>query len=86
MIDSHLHFWKYSADEFPWIQGDLAPIAQDMLPEDLCSQLTDNIDGIIAVQARPCCKRCELRLPSREASRRLHPHCPHLRNESTGPA
>ena len=54
MIDSHLHFWKYSADEFPWIQGDLAPIAQDMLPEDLCSQLTDNIDGIIAVQARPC--------------------------------
>ena len=54
MIDSHVHFWKYSADEFPWIQGELAPIAKDMLPEDLCAQLTDNIEGIIAVQARPC--------------------------------
>ena len=54
MIDSHLHFWQYSADDFPWIQGDLAPIAKDMLPKDLCPQLTDNIDGIIAVQARPC--------------------------------
>lgn len=54
MIDSHLHFWQYSADDFPWIQGHLAPIAKDMLPKDLCPQLTDNIDGIIAVQARPC--------------------------------
>lgn len=54
MIDSHVHFWEYSADEFAWIQGDLAPIAKDMLPEDLFPQLTDNIEGVIVVQARPC--------------------------------
>lgn len=53
MIDSHLHFWKYSAHDFPWITGDLAPIAKDMLPEDLCPQLTENIQGVIAIQARP---------------------------------
>lgn len=53
MIDSHIHFWKYNAKEFPWINGDLANIAKDMLPEDLLPKLPSKIEGLIAVQARP---------------------------------
>lgn len=54
MIDSHLHFWKYSPAQFPWINGDLKSIAKDMRPEDLLPQLPERINGVIAVQARPC--------------------------------
>ena len=54
MIDSHVHFWKYTPEEFPWIKDELAPIAKDMLPQDLWSSLPEKIEGVIAVQARPC--------------------------------
>lgn len=54
MIDSHVHFWKYTPEEFPWIKDELQPIAKDMLPQDLWSSLPEKIEGVIAVQARPC--------------------------------
>jgi L-fuconolactonase len=51
-IDSHQHFWRYSAEQYPWIQAGW-PIRRDFLPADLEPLLTTaGIDGSIAVQAR----------------------------------
>ncbi len=51
-IDSHQHFWRYKADEYPWMQGGW-PIRRDFLPPDLKPHLdAAGIDGSIAVQAR----------------------------------
>lgn len=51
-IDSHQHFWKYSAEQYPWMQPDW-PIRKDHMPEDLASHLKHcGLDGSVAVQAR----------------------------------
>ncbi len=51
-IDSHQHFWRYSAEEYPWIQAEW-PIQRDFLPDDLAPELNAcGLDGCIAVQAR----------------------------------
>jgi L-fuconolactonase len=52
-IDSHQHFWSYSAGEYPWITEKLKRIRADFLPQDLERELTPaQIEGSIAVQAR----------------------------------
>lgn len=52
-IDSHQHFWIYSAREYPWITDTLSRIRHDHLPPDLQRELARvQIDGCIAVQAR----------------------------------
>ena len=52
-IDSHQHFWSYSAGEYPWITEKLKRIRADFLPQDLERELTPvKIEGSIAVQAR----------------------------------
>jgi L-fuconolactonase len=51
-IDSHQHFWKYSAAEYPWI-GQGTPLERDWLPADLEREAAlVHIDGAIVVQAR----------------------------------
>jgi L-fuconolactonase len=51
-IDSHQHFWRYSAAEYPWMQEGW-PIRRDFLPEDLAPELSSHgLDGCVAVQAR----------------------------------
>lgn len=51
-IDSHQHFWRYSAEEYPWMQPEW-PIRRDYLPADLAPELsTCGLDGCVAVQAR----------------------------------
>ncbi|HTG44459.1 MAG TPA: amidohydrolase family protein [Verrucomicrobiae bacterium] len=51
-IDSHQHFWKYSPEEYPWIQ-DSWPLRRDFLPKDLEPLLrNEKFDACIAVQAR----------------------------------
>ncbi len=51
-LDSHQHFWRYDAAQYPWIpQG--SPLHRDWLPADLAPLLaTAKLDGCIAVQAR----------------------------------
>jgi L-fuconolactonase len=52
-IDSHQHFWKYSAIEYPWMGEELACCRRDLLPDDLAPLLdASGLDGSIAVQAR----------------------------------
>ncbi len=52
-IDAHQHFWRYTPEEYPWINDEMEALKKDYLPEDLhpCVQSAD-FDGTIAVQAR----------------------------------
>ena len=53
MIDTHVHFWRYSAQAYPWIgERDLA-LKQDRLPADLLGAIPEDITGVVAIQARP---------------------------------
>jgi L-fuconolactonase len=52
-IDSHHHFWKYSSQEYGWIDDARSSIRRDFLPPDLEHEIkAADIDGVISVQAR----------------------------------
>lgn len=52
-IDAHQHFWKYSAEEYEWIDESMAALKRDFLPSDLHPLLAAHgFGGSIAVQAR----------------------------------
>lgn len=52
-IDAHQHFWRYSANEYPWIGDGMDVLRRDWLPQDLRPLLDAHaIDACIAVQAR----------------------------------
>jgi len=51
-LDSHQHFWRYDAAQYPWIPPGSA-LHRDWLPGDLAPLLAAaGLDGCIAVQAR----------------------------------
>ena len=53
IIDSHQHFWKYTAAEYGWIDESKSIIRRDFLPDDLRPLLQPaEVDGVISVQAR----------------------------------
>jgi L-fuconolactonase len=52
-LDAHQHFWKYTPNDYPWIDQPREIIARDFLPPDLEPLLrATGFDGCIAVQAR----------------------------------
>ena len=52
-LDAHQHFWKYSPEEYGWINDKMAALRRDFLPQDLQPLLaSEGFDGSIAVQAR----------------------------------
>lgn len=52
-IDSHHHFWKYTTDEYGWIDDSMKVIRRDFLPADLEKEIkAAGIDGVVSVQAR----------------------------------
>lgn len=53
VIDSHHHFWKYSAAEYGWIGPRMEILRRDFLPADLKAKVSAaGVDGVISVQAR----------------------------------
>jgi L-fuconolactonase len=67
-IDSHQHFWRYSPEQYPWIQPDWS-IRRDFLPADLAPELKRcQIDGCVAVQARQTFEETRWLLELAEAS------------------
>ena len=59
-VDTHQHFWKYSKEQYPWIEEGMEVLARDMLPADLKPLLEANgIDGTVAVQARQVVEETE---------------------------
>lgn len=52
IIDSHVHFWKYNKQDYPWIDSSMKVLRKDYLPDDIELTLKRNhVDGCIAVQA-----------------------------------
>jgi L-fuconolactonase len=52
-IDSHQHFWQYSAAEYGWIDDAMAALRRDFLPADLRREMVGAaVDASVAVQAR----------------------------------
>jgi L-fuconolactonase len=52
-VDAHQHFWRYSIEEYDWINDHMAAIRRDFLPADLWPLLDDaGVDATVAVQAR----------------------------------
>jgi L-fuconolactonase len=59
-IDSHQHFWRYNAPDYPWISDRMEILRRDYLPQDL-QPLLESIEfaGSIAVQARQAIEETE---------------------------
>jgi L-fuconolactonase len=52
-IDSHQHFWRYTAAEYPWIDDSMGALRRDFLPADARLEMDRaSIDSCVAVQAR----------------------------------
>ena len=53
VIDAHHHLWRYSREEYGWIDEPMAAIRRDFLPKSICypSWQTAGIDGTISIQA-----------------------------------
>jgi L-fuconolactonase len=52
-IDAHHHFWKYSPQEYAWIDDAMSAIRRDFLPADLAREIKQaDVDTVISVQAR----------------------------------
>jgi len=52
-IDAHQHFWRYTPEEYGWIDEAMQAIRANFLPENLLPVLSANgIDGTVVVQAR----------------------------------
>jgi L-fuconolactonase len=52
-IDAHHHLWRYSAEEYGWLDESMSELRRDFLPRDLMREIAAaGIDGTVAVQAR----------------------------------
>jgi L-fuconolactonase len=52
-IDAHHHLWRYSAQEYEWLDESMKSLRRDFLPQDLARVMASaGIDGTVAVQAR----------------------------------
>jgi L-fuconolactonase len=52
-IDAHHHLWRYTPQEYGWIDETMAALQRDFLPADLMRETAAaGIDGTVAVQAR----------------------------------
>jgi L-fucono-1,5-lactonase len=52
-IDSHVHFWRFIPEDYPWMSAEMDVLKRDRLPANARKLLDDNqIDACIAVQAR----------------------------------
>jgi L-fuconolactonase len=68
-IDSHHHFWKYSAEEYPWIGDSMAALRRDFLSEHLHAEIAAaGIDGVVSVQARQSVRETEWLLSLADAN------------------
>ena len=52
-IDAHHHFWKYSAEDYGWMNDEMDAIRRNFLPADLEEEISGaGIVGVVSVQAR----------------------------------
>jgi len=52
-LDAHMHFWRYTAAEYAWIESSMAALQRDFMPEDAWREMQQaSMDACIAVQVR----------------------------------
>jgi L-fuconolactonase len=52
-IDAHHHLWRYTTEDYGWIDDTMSAIRRDFIPEDISAAMVEaGIDGAVAVQAR----------------------------------
>ncbi len=52
-IDSHHHFWDYSAEAYPWISEKMSKLRHDFKADHLKTEIAAaGLDGVVSVQAR----------------------------------
>ena len=53
VIDSHHHFWNYTATDYGWIDNSMTALRRDFGPVELRREIAGaGVEGVIAVQAR----------------------------------
>jgi L-fuconolactonase len=53
VIDAHHHFWRYTVEDYGWINDAMRVIRRDFLPPDLEREMrAAGVDGVVSVQAR----------------------------------
>jgi len=68
-IDSHHHFWNYSAEEYGWIGEGMEVLRRDFGPGDLQKEIVPaGIDAVISVQARQAVEETRWLLENAEDS------------------
>ncbi|MCB1229287.1 MAG: amidohydrolase family protein [Verrucomicrobiae bacterium] len=68
-IDSHHHFWNYSAEEYGWIGEGMDVLKRDHGPADLKPLIDEaGIDGVVSVQARTSLEENDALLGHAEAN------------------
>lgn len=54
VVDSHLHFWKLSRQDYAWLTPYLSVLYQDRLPQDWQKANADvGVDKVMVIQAAP---------------------------------
>ena len=52
-VDAHQHFWRFKSTEYHRLQGDLAMLRRNFLPEELVRETKKaGVSGAVALQAR----------------------------------
>jgi L-fuconolactonase len=52
-VDAHHHLWRYTPQEYGWLDESMAALRRDFLPKDLMLEIAAaGVDGTVAVQAR----------------------------------
>ena len=62
-IDAHHHLWRYTPEEYGWIDDSMHSLRRDFLPEDLALEAAQcDVAGTVAVQARQTVEETDLLL------------------------
>ena len=71
-IDAHVHLWRYSADEYAWIDGTMHQLQRDFLPDQLAEVMDGAcVDAGIAIAARQSVEESRFLLRCVDRSDRL---------------
>ena len=59
-VDAHHHLWRYTEEEYGWIDDRMAVLRRDYLPGELARETADaGVDATVAVQARQTMEETE---------------------------
>ena len=71
-IDAHHHLWRYTRDEYGWIDDSMRVLKRDFLPGDLREEMRlAGVDGAVAVQARQTLEETRWLLEQAEGCREI---------------